>query len=304
MVKVLYGNEPYVIMKRKDKVVNVLQNKQMNFQKFEGKFDIDVYNACIQFPFLEDKKVVLLEVESLSALDNHIFMDYLNAPVDTTDLLIIAKNVDKRVKIYKKLSSLDIIVPCNKLDTDTLKKAILCELQKKGGSIQELALAELLSRLNYENEESVNMLSIVGYLDNMLAVDKGITLEMVKEYIPKYEEANVFGLTKLLSAESSAELLRELEMVDPDESIKTLSLLLRDFRIAYKLKYFDKKDIADKAVFSQFSDYSTDFLVESMQTITDTISDVKVGKTTNQQALKLACIKLFNNIKDERAQLA
>ena len=300
MVKVLYGNEPYVIAKRKAKVVNALTNKQMNLQNFEGKFDLDVYNSCLSFPFLEDKRVVLMDIDSLSALDTPLFEEYLSSPVETTELLIICKNVDKRVKLYKKLKALDVLIPCDKLDEETLKKAILCELSKKGGSIQELALAELIKRLNYENEDSVNMFSIVGYLDNMLAINKGITLEMVQKYVPKIEEANVFALSKLLLAESSAELLREVDMIDTDESIKTLSLLLRDFRIAYKLKYFDKKEVADKGVFTSFSEFSADTLVDCMQVITDTIADVKAGRTTNQQALKLACIKLFNIIKEGR----
>ena len=304
MVKVLYGNEPYVVAKRKAKIVNALADKQMNFQQFDGKFDVDVYNSCLLYPFMEDKRVVLLDIESLGSLDNPAFEEYLANPVVTTDLLIICKNVDKRVKLYKKLKSLDVLVECNKLDGDTLKKAILCELSSKGGAIQELALAELIKRLDYENDEAVNMFTIVGYLDNMLAIDKGITLEMVKKYVPKHEEANVFALSKLLLGESSAELLKEIEMVDSDESIKTLSLLLRDFRVAYKLKYFDKKDVAEKGVFTSFSNCSADVLVECMQTITDTISDVKAGRTTNEQALKLACIKLFNKLKDERAHNA
>ena len=300
MVTLLYGNEPYVILKRKAKIVDRLQNKQMNFQRFEGKFDTEVYNSCIAYPFLEDKRVVLLDIESLGAIDCPLFDEYISKPVDSTDLLIICKNIDKRVKLYKKLNSLGILVQCDKLDNETLKKAILCELSKKGGNIQGLAMAELVKRLNYENEDSVNMFTIIGYIDNMLAIDKGITLEMVEKYVPKYEEANVFALSKLLLGDTSIELLREVDMIDPDESIKTLSLLLRDFRIAYKLKFFDKKDVADKGVFTSFSNYSVDVLLECMQTITDTIGDVKSGKTTNQQALKLACIKLFNIIKEGR----
>lgn len=302
-IQILFGNEPYVIMKRKNKVINALSNKQMNLQRFEGKFDQDVYNSCMIYPFMEDRRVVMLDVESLSALDNKLFLDYVDAPALSTELVVICKNVDKRVKLYKKLNSLSLLVPCNKLDPDTLKKAIQCELSHKGGNIQEVAYAEFIKRLNYENEEKVNMLSVVGYLDNMLAVDKAITLDMVTTYVPKFEEANVFGLSKLLLKEKSAELLKEVDMVDPDESIKTLSLLLRDFRIAYKLKYFEKSALAEKAgsMFTSYAEYSTEILVECMQIITETISDIKSGKTTNQIALKSACIKLFNQLKDERA---
>ncbi len=300
-IHILYGNEPYVIMKRKNKIVDALSNKQMNLQRFEGKFDQDVYSSCTIYPFLEDKRVVVLDIESLSALDNELFLDYVSHPTSSTELVIVCKQIDKRVKLYKKLNSQKLLIPCDKLDSETLKKAIQCELVKKGGNIQEVAYAELVKRLNYENEEKVNMLSIVGYLDSMLAVDKAITLEMVNKFVPKYEEANVFALSKLLLKEDSAELLREVDMVDPDESIKTLSLLLRDFRIAYKLKYFDKAQLADKAgsIFTSFADYSTDVLVECMQIITETISDVKSGKTTNSLALKSACIKLFNQLSNK-----
>ena len=301
MVQVLFGNEPYVILKRKYKVINALRDKQMNLQSFEGRFDQDVFNSCVLYPFLEDKRVVLLEIDSLSALDTPLFEQYLNKPVPSTELIIICKNVDKRVKMYKKLDSLGFLVPCNKLDAETLRKAVLYELSCKGGNIQELAYAELIKRLNYENED-VNMFSIVGYIDNMLAIDKGITLEMVEKYVPKHEEANVFALSKLLLKDTSNELLKEVGMIDPDDSIKTLSLLLRDFRIAYKLKYFDKGMLSAKTggIFTSFSDYSVDVLIKCMQVITDTISDVKTGRTTNNIALKSASIKLFNNLKEGR----
>lgn len=294
MVSILYGNEPYIIMKRKNKLIDTLHDKQMNFHRYEGEFNAEIYNACIEYPFLENRKVVLLEVEALSAVDKSLFWKYLERPADSTDLLIICKEVDRKTKLYKKLNSLKIIIPCNKMDNETLQNAILYELSQKEGSIQKTALLELINRLDYENESSVNMLSIVGYIDNMLAIDKGITLEMVDRFVPKNESANVFGLSKMLLQKASTELLRELEMISPDEAISVLSLLLRDFRIAYKLKYFEKKEIADKGVFTSFSGYSTDTLVKCMTTITDTITDVKSGKTTNQQAVKLACIKLFN----------
>ena len=89
MVKVLYGNEPYVIMKRKSKIIDALQNKQMNLQKYEGKFDMDVYNSCLEYPFLEDKRVVLLEVETIKDLDTPLFLEYIEKPTASTDLLII-----------------------------------------------------------------------------------------------------------------------------------------------------------------------------------------------------------------------
>lgn len=302
MVQVLFGNEPYVILKRKQKIVNSLQNKQMNLQSFEGKFDQNLFNSCILFPFMEDKRVVLLDIDSLSALDTPEFEAYIKKPIPSTELIIICKNVDKRVKMYKKLDSLGFLIPCNKLDSATLRKTILWELSHKGGNIQELAYAELVKRLNYESEDSVNMFSVVGYIDNMLAIDKNITLEMVEKYVPKFEEANVFALSKLLLKDTASDLLKEVDMVDPEDSIKTLSLLLRDFRIAYKLKYFDKSQLANKSggIFTSFADYSAEVLVNCMQVITDTISDVKTGRTTNNIALKSACIKLFNNLKEGR----
>ena len=299
MIQLLYGNEPYVIQKRKQKVVNALNNKQMNLQTFEGKFDQEVYDACAVYPFLENKRVIVLDVENLSVLDTPLFEKYLSKPVSTTDLVIICRNIDKRVKLFKRLNSKKIAIACDKLDDELLKKTLLCELSHRGANIQEIAMAEFIKRLNYHNEESVNLISMVGFIDNMVSVDKNITLQMVEQYVPKYEEPNVFALSKLLLADTSDALLKEVSMIDSEQSIQTLSLLLRDFRIAYKLKYFDKSALADKpgAIFSSFTDKSVGVLVNCMEIITDTISDIKAGRITNELALKSAGVKLFNTLK-------
>lgn len=304
-IVLMWGNEPYGIQKRKGKVVSALSMPEMNLQVFEGKFDATVRNACLVFPFMEERRVVVLNIASLDDLDTKEFEGYLKAPASTTDLLILADNVDQRKKLFKTLRSLDMIYPCNKVDDTNLRKVLMYEISQRKAVIQEVAFAEFIKRCDYQNNDTIDLLGMISYIDSMVCVSKEITLDLVTRYVPKYEEPNVFGLTALIKKCDAQALYNELCLVDSssEEQIKTLSLLLRDYRIAYKLKYFEKQELADKpqSIRTSFSDYSMSELLSCMEILTNTVSDIKGGQIASEYALKSACVKLIN-IEKGRAQ--
>ena len=291
MITILYGDEPYGILKRKHKVVSQVTIPSMNLIELSGQFDLDVKNSCETFPFAEEKRVVVLDIDSLKALETKEFEEYLTSPCSTTDLVVVSKAVDQRTKLFKRLKALEVLSPCMKLDENTLKKVILSELASKDARIQTVALAEFIKRMNYAGNKDMNLLQMMGYLNTMVEVNKDITLDMVVKFSPKFEEPNIFILTGLIKSGNSEELYRQISMVSPKDAIGTLSLLFKDFRVSYKLKYFGKEEVGDSRC--SFSDYDTSTLVECMELLNEVIEGIKTGRIAGEQALKLACGKLL-----------
>ena len=76
IISIVYGDEPYGIDVKKRKIEEMITMPSMNLSFFAGDFNLDVLNACNTFPFMEDKRGVFLDIETLKALDNDYFKDY------------------------------------------------------------------------------------------------------------------------------------------------------------------------------------------------------------------------------------
>jgi len=297
MIQVLYGDEPYGIEKRKKNVLKGLTVPQMNYEVRQGSFDLDTQTACRTCPFLDEKRVVLLDIEGLKALDTPEFKEYLKAPSKSTDLLIIARSVDQRLKIFKTLKDKGCLVPCMKLkDEKDIKNVLFSEIKQRDGRITEVALAEFLKRINYQSE-GVNLLTAIGFIETLCSIDKDITVDNVKRYVPSNEEANEFILSRLILDGDADKLYQQISLIPNDEDIKVLSLILKDYRIAYKLKHFNEKQLGGGFLGSakEFMKLSENTLLEGMEIITSGIFDIKVGNLPKEYALKTVCSKLLTN---------
>lgn len=283
MIKILYGNEPYRLDFEREKALKPIENPAMNYSHLQGEFSEDVLNACRVFPFFSDKRLVLLDVDSLKDLDTKAFKTYLSEPSGSTDLLVICRKVDCRLKIYKTLK--DFMVPCIKVTTeDEFNKVVLYEVKKNGARISSGALKELSERINYFNMEEVNLLMVKDFIESLSGISPEITKEMVERYVPCFEEANVFSLAKLINERDMDGLLRQLNMLGRDAAIQTLSLLLYNFRVALKENYFSLSEIGARP--SVFSCYSVEKLNFAVRLITDQIAKIKSGYMPEETALK------------------
>lgn len=291
MIHILYGNEPYGIVKYKQKIVSQIQIPSMNLASYQGDFNLDIKVVCETVPFMEPQRVVVLDIDSLKALDNDAFQTYVSSPCSTTELIVIARNVDQRTKLFKSLKEKHYLYPCMKVSDSDLRKILISELSMRSARIQENAYLEFTRRLNYQNNDSMTIIEMVGYLDTMAALHKDITLDMVINYTPEYVEPNIFSLARLLNSSNAEELYHEISLILPKDAIGILSLLLKDFRIAYKLKYFKKEDVGDNR--TAMTSLSSIRLLDCMKVLTETITNIKDGSIPDELALKMASAKLF-----------
>ncbi len=290
-IQVLYGDEPYGIEVKKKKVLSMVNVPDMNYEVRSGTFELEAQTLCNTFPFMDEHRVVLFDIDTLKALDTREFYEYLKEPMASTELLIICRNADQRLKVFKRLKEAGVLVPCMKLKDEREVMTVLChEIKTRGGRITEEAMREFLKRLNYSKED-VNLLLAVGFIETLCNISPDITLDNVRLYVPSNEEANEFWLTSLIRSKDAENLYRQISLIPNDEDIKVLSLILKDYRVAYKLTYFSDKEIGTGR--TEFAGESRESLVKGMNIIVDGISGIKTGTIPKEHALKSVCSKLL-----------
>ena len=289
-INILFGDEPYLIDFKKAQILKGIDG--MNLSEVDT-FDENTLTLARTYPFLADMRGIVLRVDSIKSLDVPEFKEYAENPSEATRLVIIVRQIDKRVKLYKELDKKGFIVPCEKIkDKKSLEQAVLYEIQQSRGRITQDALNEFLNRMNYDEIEDMNLLKMKGYLNSLLIVSSDITLELVKELCPVFEVPNAVEFIGLILSKNSSELMRKLNMLTKDDAIGKLSLILRSYRIAYLMKYYSTREIGaytDK----RLNRLSSKQLQECISLINENILSIKTGANTPENALKNACVQLL-----------
>lgn len=289
MIKIVYGNEPYLIEQIKSSLGKSLKNPDMNRLKAQA-FSDEVYDFLTTYPILDDKRVVLLDIDTLSVLDNALFKSYLDKPSAFSDLLIEVRNYDARMKLANELKKQGLVKKCNKLENkEDLEVSILKIIAGLGGRITVDAYNELIQRENYL-ESDVNLFNILNDLKGILSISRDITKELVLAYVKDHAVEEPFSISKLLLRKDIAGLRRQINLISSDNAIQIISLLLREYRIAWKVqmglpvsaRYVSMKSLSHAKVWC------------GLAICQNAVDSIKKGSLPSDQALQITLLKLLH----------
>lgn len=140
-VYLFFGTEPFLIDYYSNEIKKIIVGKDingLNLTIFENKVDIkDVIDACDTFPILADKKLVLVKNSQFfskgrksaadSETDNEsgnknqeVLKDYIPLLPESTCLIFIETNVDKRLGVYKSVAKHGLAAEFNQLRPNEL----------------------------------------------------------------------------------------------------------------------------------------------------------------------------------------
>jgi len=114
-----------------------------------------------------------------------------------------------------------------------LIKYVLYEVNSLSGKITQDALNELLRRENYLEAE-ITLLDVVSDLCMLTSINKELTLSLVKEYVRENKVDNCFAIASMILSKNVKGLKNEADLTPKGEEIKVLSLLMREYRLAWK----------------------------------------------------------------------
>jgi DNA polymerase-3 subunit delta len=229
-VYVVTGDEQFL----RDQVVAELRAASLgrgvaafNEDKFTaGEVDVHkVISAARTVPMMAPRRFVLLRGAERwdtpgadadgdkreSPLD--VLVDYVNAPVDSTCLVIVAAKLDGRRKLSAVAKKQGLAVICEPLDTRALVRWVVERCKEKGNSIDR-DVAELLVEIGGPE------LSYVSDAVERLALYAGegqpITEQAVSECIARVRTADTWALVDAVGARDLGAALRLLaEVYDP-----------------------------------------------------------------------------------------
>jgi len=186
-------------------------------------------------PFLAERRVVLVRnAERYDGMSGErgsaLFplLQYLKSPADTTLLMLVSSQLDKRKKLYKACQALGGLVECPQLDDRELAQWIRNEVEAKGKQIDPEAVGEILSRAGKSLSDVNNAIELVS---NYAGQATAIRLADVVAACADVAEETVWALTDAIAESNPDRALHVLQQLldlgkSPDEIMGIINWLL------------------------------------------------------------------------------
>ncbi len=128
-VYLLFGAESYLVRQYRDKITDAMfaNRDDMNLSFFDGK-DVtfqSIIDLAETLPFFADYRLIVWEDSGLFSSAGEEFAEYLAQMPESTHILFVEKEVDKRSKLYKTVSKFGYAAEFSPLGEDKIKQWLL-----------------------------------------------------------------------------------------------------------------------------------------------------------------------------------
>lgn len=298
----------------------------LNYSYFDMKEAsyAEVELDLVSLPFFADEKIVILDhlldlttakKRNLTDEDLKQFENYLENPSESTRLVIFAEGkLDSKRRLVKLLKRDAQIIEATTPKEQDLKRYFSGQAQELGLHFVGDSLDQLLLKSGYDfGELQKNLALLQAYKE-----DGQITLEDIKEVVPKSLQDNIFDLTQMIlkrQIDQARNLVKDLRLQGEDE-IKLIAILLGQFRMFSQVKIFSEEGQSESQIVASLSDLSgrkvnpyqvkfalrdsrrlsLSFLKQAMTTFIETDYAIKSGTYEKDYLFDLALLKVANSI--------
>ena len=304
----LYGEEAYLRTQYKNRLKNALADPSdtMNFSRFEGKGinPAEIISLAETLPFFAERRLILIEDSGFFKNKCDELADYLPNMPDTTCLLFVETEVDKRNRLYKAVQKYGRVTEFQLQDDRTLMKWILGTLKKENKKITESTLQLFLERTG-SDMENIHM-----ELEKLLSYTIGrevITSEDVEEICTMQTTGQIFEMIRAI-AEKKQRLALDLYydlLALKEPPMRILFLIARQFNQLLLVKSLtakgmDRASVASKAqvapfiagrLMTQAKSFTMQQLRNAVQDCVDAAEAVKTGRMTDVLSVEILIVK-------------
>lgn len=298
----------------------------LNYSYFDMKEAsyAEVELDLVSLPFFADEKIVILDhlldlttakKRNLTDEDLKQFENYLENPSESTRLVIFAEGkLDSKRRLVKLLKRDAQIIEATTPKEQDLKRYFSGQAQELGLQFVGDSLDQLLLKSGYDfGELQKNLALLQAYKE-----DGQITLEDIKEVVPKSLQDNIFDLTQMIlkrQIDQARNLVKDLRLQGEDE-IKLIAILLGQFRMFSQVKIFSEEGQSESQIVASLSELSgrkvnpyqvkfalrdsrrlsLSFLKQAMTTFIETDYAIKSGTYEKDYLFDLALLKVANSV--------
>ena len=209
-----------------------------------------------QLPMIDARRVVKItnvkvsgnsNKDNLKEEDEEILSRYLSRPAETSIVIFVADELDKRRKISKLLLDKSVAVEFGELKDNELTKWTGDKLKDLNTEADQRALNLLVALVGNNVRRLTNE---IEKLSVAALPDKLITIELVESLVPNSREISNFDLTDYLLAGDKRRALLTLKKIldDGAEPLMILGLISYNFRRLFLSKELMRQGVERKEV--------------------------------------------------------
>lgn len=309
-VYLLFGEERYLKKQYKDKLKKALcaPDDNMNNHFFSGKgINIgEVIDLAETMPFFADRKVIMLEDSSFVKTGGEQLAEYLGNQNETTVIVFVESEVDKRSKLYKMIQAKGCVVEFTTQDENNLKRWIAGILAKDGKRIKENTVQLFLTKTGTDME------NIHAELEKLICycMDKDvIEAEDVEAICTTRVTSHIFDMVDAIADKKQTKALQLyydlLALKEPP--MRILFLIARHCNILLQVKAMKNKGYANKDIAStvgvpvfalgkyasQAGKFKSSLLHEAVGKCVEAEEMVKTGRMIDVMSVEILIMSVF-----------
>ncbi|MBQ9119892.1 MAG: DNA polymerase III subunit delta [Lachnospiraceae bacterium] len=303
----LYGSESYLkrFYRNRLKTAIMGDGDEMNYAYFEGKGidELEVLRLADTMPFFAEHRLLLIENSGWFKNQSRM-ADELKALPDTTILLFVENEVDKRNRLYKAVKELGYVCELSGMEERDLKLWVASLLKQNEKRITDGTMTYFLDKVGADMDnlstEIEKLVSYVGERDIITADDiDAICTEQITGKIFQMVDFVASG-----NAQKALHLYHDL-LVLREKPMTILYLLLRQFNLLMQIKQMNANHLPAATIaknagvppfavnkyLSQAKAFSMEKLLSAVTYGVSTEEQVKSGKINEQIAVEIMVVK-------------
>lgn len=259
-ILLFYGREDYLIRWSADRVKERFINpaaEVFDYMRLDGAECTagDIRDACETMPMMSERRMVVVQgFRSDSEGAEELEAYFQNFP-DSTVLVLMAGEVDRRRKLYKTIQKQGAEYEFDHLDSGMLNSFIIKNLRNSGRSFDPDVPGMIAEASGYYDKDSSYTLdNLVNDLSKIVSHSGDrITVQDVEETIAGNEARDVFAFADALAAGRKGEALQLLSVLLSygENEFKLLGLICSQFEVLLLVREMQEEGLSTAAMHSQ-----------------------------------------------------
>lgn len=307
-VYLVYGEEKYLVRNIKHRLIDGVISKDdtMNLSKFTGKDCTAkaIIEIADTLPFFAEQRLVLIEDSGWMKSGNDEIAEYMKRIPETTVILFVESEVDKRNKVYKQVKSVGYICECSRMNRSELSKWVLVRLNKEHKRITKENMNYLLDKLGNDMD------NITSEVDKLVSYTLGrevIETEDIDKVCISEITGRIFDMVDAIGNKNQRKALDlYYDLIAVREApMKILYMLARQFNIMFQVKEMSEKGIPAAEIaknmgmqnfivnktLSQCKNFKMSVIKNAVNYCLKLEEAVKLGNMNDKMAVELIIVK-------------
>lgn len=273
----LYGCEEFLKNLYRDRLQKAMlpEGDDFNFSRFEGKGIVvnEVISMANTLPFFAERRVIVIKDSGWFKTANE-FVDYIQGFPETTHIIFVESEVDKRNKLFKYVSANGYVTEIETPDTKELMTTVAASLKRKNLMISQADCEYFVAKVGSD------MSRVQTELDKLTAYCHGntyVTKDDIDNICSEIPEGKIFLMIDAMMSgnEDRALQLYYQLLAAHEKAMSVLFMLIKNYNQFYQVLSLSGKGMSKQRIV-QISGVR-DFMVDKF---------VRLGQKYNTAKLK------------------